>query len=41
MQMAENDINHRRTIYAVGRLGKEQLEEKKRQEEAAAAAEDD
>lgn len=31
--MSENDINHRRTVYNVGRLGKEEEEAKRKKEE--------
>ncbi len=41
MQMSENDLNHRRALYAIGVLSKQELEEKLKAEEDAAAAEDD
>ena len=40
-QMNENDINHRRYLYAVGSLSKEEMDQKMKEEEEAAAAEDD
>lgn len=40
-QMSENDLNHRRALYAIGVLSKQELEEKLKAEEEAAAAEDD
>ena len=39
--MSENDLNHRRALYAIGVLSKQELEEKLKAEEEAAAAEDD
>lgn len=32
IEMSENDINHRRTVYNVGRLGKEEEEAKRKKE---------
>lgn len=39
--MDENDIHHRRYLYAIGALSKEELDQKMKEEEEAAAAEDD
>jgi hypothetical protein len=39
--MDENDLNHRRALYAVGVLSKQELDEQIKAEEEAAAAEDD
>lgn len=43
IEMSENDINHRRTVYNVARLGEEEEEakRKKEEEEELAAMEDD
>lgn len=41
IQMSDNDIIHRRALYAIGVLSKEELDEIAKANEAAAAAEED